>query len=55
MKAHDLFGAYLCHKCHTVFDEGKMPEHTFYCESLEDWFLCMWERSMIIACENQYI
>lgn len=55
MKAHDLFGAYLCNQCHILFDNGKLPPHTFYCESLDDWFLTMWERSMIIACEKGYL
>jgi len=55
IKAHDLFGAYLCHSCHSIFDSGIMPPHTFFCESVDDWFLAMWERSMIIACRKGYI
>lgn len=55
IKAHDLFGAYLCHKCHTEFDSNEMPAHTFFCDSLEDWFRYMNERSLIIACRKGYL
>lgn len=55
IKAHDLFGCYLCYQCHTLFDNGKMPPYTFQVESIDDWFLVMWERSMIIACEKDYL
>jgi hypothetical protein len=58
IKAHDLFGCYLCHQCHSSFDSGKVPDNTaFYSvnEGLVTWFNCMWERSMIIACEKGYI
>jgi hypothetical protein len=54
IKAHDLFGAYLCHQCHTMYDAGwslkgaqKITKTT--------WFFDMWERSMIIACEKGYL
>lgn len=46
IKAHDLFGAYLCHRCHTSFDAGLMRS---------DWFNFQWEKSMIIACKKGYI
>jgi hypothetical protein len=59
IKAHDLFGAYLCHKCHAIYDggdsfglattDGKNMLHK------PTWFKEMWERSMIIACEKGYI
>lgn len=46
IKAHDLFGAYLCYRCHTLFDQGK-----FY----REWFMDQWEKSMIIACKKDYL
>jgi hypothetical protein len=60
IKAHDLFGAYLCHKCHREFDgvdkvvrivsnEGEMTLNKDY------WFHQMWERSLIIACRKGYL
>ena len=58
IKAHDLFGAYLCYKCHTSYDAGKVPENAkFYSENegLVTWFNCMWERSMIIAVKKGYL
>jgi hypothetical protein len=54
-KAHDIFGAFLCVKCHSIFDAHDMPRTKYYCETLEDWFLIMWEKSMIIACEKGYL
>lgn len=30
IKAHDIFGAYLCHKCHTLYDSGVMPSEIFF-------------------------
>ena len=56
LKAHDLFGCYLCHICHTSFDAHEIPKHcTFAVDSIDDWFRLMFERSMIIACENGYL
>ena len=58
IKAHDLFGAYLCHACHLSYDSGKEPERcNWYSEnrSLITWFNCMWERSMLIACKKGYL
>jgi len=56
IKAHDLFGAYLCHKCHSAYDS--LAEDDFY-EKFErmkkNWFREMWERSMITACEKGYL
>jgi RNA polymerase subunit RPABC4/transcription elongation factor Spt4 len=50
IKAHDLFGAYLCSKCHYIFDEGS-------CAGVNktEWFFMQWERSMIIACSKGYL
>ena len=58
IKAHDLFGAYLCSGCHKDYDE--MPEHRFIEINLDgmnksDWFIQAWERSMIIACNKGYL
>jgi hypothetical protein len=62
IKAHDLFGAYLCHKCHSVFDNGSgepllllLINCRFPHPNKERWFFDMWERSMITACEKGYI
>lgn len=55
-KAHDLFGAYLCHPSH--FDLDTLPEARFiekYGMTKDGFFHTMWERSMIIACESGYL
>jgi len=58
IKAHDLFGAYLCHKCHSAYDAGQHYgiEHAggFIFDN-KLWFLHQWEASMIIACEKNYL
>ena len=56
IKAHDLFGAYLCHKCHADFD--REPLEAFqkkYQVHKSDWFNDKWERSMLIACKKGYL
>jgi hypothetical protein len=58
IKAHDLFGAYLCHSCHHDFDT--MPNHKFvqfYMDGIpkDEWFIKQWEKSMIRACEKGYL
>lgn len=53
IKAHDLFGCYLCHKCHLIYDIGHPSG--YQTDKKLDWFLEMWERSMIIACEKGYL
>ena len=50
IKAHDLFGAYLCHKCHGMLDRSTLDNFV-----KQDWFIVQWEKSMIIACEKGYI
>lgn len=58
IKAHDLFGAFLCYLCHLSYDANKVPINAmFYSvnEGLVTWFNCMWERSMIIACAKGYL
>lgn len=57
-KAHDLFGAYLCQKCHDWYDGRSNIEppsfvHQAYVKST--WFMDMWDRSMITACEKGYL
>jgi len=47
IKAHDLFGAYLCHRCHSYYDSNPMDSYT--------WLRDMWERSMIRACMKGYL
>ena len=53
IKAHDLFGAYLCHKCHADFDGS--ARNFFDANEKELWFKRQWEKSMIIACEKGYL
>jgi hypothetical protein len=48
IKAHDLFGAYLCHRCHSMFDRHEVENEPI-------WFLDKWEKSMIRACEKGYL
>ena len=50
IKAHDLFGAYLCHKCHHEYDNGQESS-----ESKRIWFMQAWELSMVIACKKGYL
>ena len=55
-KAHDLFGAYLCHNCHKWFDGDNThipPSASGF--NKFDWFILMWEHSMLIACEKNYL
>jgi hypothetical protein len=57
IKAHDLFGAYLCHDCHDLLD-GRITGRTNLFKIPIDkdaWFREMWERSMITACEKGYL
>ena len=50
IKAHDLFGAYLCNNCHYKFDNGAWNK-----KDAEIWFRQWWELSMVIACNKGYI
>lgn len=50
MKAHDLFGAYLCNNCHQKYDS-----YSAVFGDLPDWFLKQWEKSMLIACKKGYL
>ena len=53
IKAHDLFGCYLCARCHAAFDgqgRGFIIE-----DEKSKWFMLQWEKSMIIACEKGYL
>ena len=51
IKAHDLFGAFLCYHCHTEYDSGTSMNR----QEKQEWFREQWERSMIVACEKGYI
>lgn len=56
IKAHDIFGAYLCFESHSDLDQ--LPEDKFvqkYMYSKHDWFMDKWEESMIVACEKGYL
>jgi hypothetical protein len=57
IKAHDLFGAYLCAFCHGWFDgsSGFTPPSVEEYEAKPEWFMRMWERSMIVACKKGYL
>lgn len=58
IKAHDLFGAYLCVKCHNNFDYGqpnRLPGYGSTVFNKDDWFIEQWEKSMIRACEKGYL
>jgi len=50
IKAHDLFGAYLCHGCHHYYDNGMWPN-----VDRNEWFIHQWEKSMIRACTKGYL
>jgi hypothetical protein len=55
IKAHDLFGAYLCQNCHDGYD-GRTDMFILYSQQdKRDWFREMWERSMIRACNKGYL
>lgn len=51
IKAHDLFGAYLCHQCHFNYDNQPFQDMRMRYE----WFREQWEKSLIIACKKGYI
>ncbi len=56
IKAHDLFGAYLCLACHDWFDgrsNATPPSATL--KNRYAWFKEMNEKSLIIACEKGYL
>jgi hypothetical protein len=57
IKAHDLFGAYLCVRCHEKLDRHQFTEFPQYepGDTEHTWFREMWERSMIRACNKGYI
>jgi hypothetical protein len=58
LKAHDLFGAYLCYRCHTNYDghsQKNFDSDGWDRLVKQGWFLDMWEKSMIIACEKGYL
>lgn len=65
IKAHDIFGAYLCLACHDWYDgrsniEPPSFKNAYWYDSdnmppKKQWFREMWERSMIIACEKGYL
>ena len=60
IKAHDLFGAYLCHQCHAAFDRNETwvrlgKNDQFERVSSKEWFREQWEKSMLIACEKGYL
>lgn len=63
IKAHDIFGAYLCHKCHGWLDGNlkDIPNSELAIRldllpgGKNQWWEIMWQRSLIIACEKGYL
>lgn len=56
IKAHDLFGAFLCHQCHYIYDQTVwLYDADTRPLTKAQWFVEMWERSMIIACKKNYL
>jgi hypothetical protein len=58
MKANELFGFYGCLHCHNWYDgrsNAAPPSWMEHIGSKETWFREMWERSMIIACDKNYL
>lgn len=61
IKAHDIFGAYLCLACHDWFDgRSNIAPPSFYSTDDDDepksaWFMRMNEKSLITACEKNYL
>lgn len=58
IKAHDLFGAYLCYACHIKYDTGVWndpDQFEFDMQERKKWFRKQWEKSMIRACEKGYL
>lgn len=56
IKAHDLFGFYGCARCHDWYDGRSTiapPSSKIYNKYI--WFVEMWERSMVIACDKGYL
>ncbi|MCL6559036.1 MAG: DUF1364 domain-containing protein [Firmicutes bacterium] len=51
IKAHDVFGAYLCGDCHSHYDAGAWPSR----DERNEWFIEQFIKSMIIACEKGYL
>lgn len=63
IKAHDLFGCYLCSKCHDWYDgrskDAPNTELVNRFDALQfgmlTWWEIMWERSMLVVCKKGYI
>lgn len=58
IKAHDLFGAYLCHNCHANYDQNvnlAIETGIGFIFDNKLWFINQWEKSMIIACQKGYL
>ena len=57
IKAHDVFGAYLCHKCHARYDSNDkiLPLGTGINLVRDVWFSIVWNKSLLIACEKGYL
>ena len=61
-KSHDLFGFYGCLNCHDWYDGRSTIEPPSYKgekhpwnDGKYDWFIEMWQRSLLIACERGYL
>lgn len=51
IKAHDLFGCFICHKCHFLYDSSTSMNKF----DKQAWFREQWEKSMILVCKKGYI
>ena len=50
IKAHDIFGAYLCHRCHAQYDQGGIGR-----DEARALFAEWWEASLVLACNRGVI
>ena len=57
IKAHDIYGAYLCHKCHAMFDRNDkvLPLGEGIMLVRDYWFDVVWNKSLLIACQKGYL
>lgn len=51
IKCHDVFGAYLCHRCHHEYDQGTKLTREQKRTLFREW----WEETLIRACEKENI
>lgn len=50
LKAHDGMHAWLCHRCHSEYDQGGMPKseaRDFILTAISKTYMAMWEKELI--------